>query len=128
MEHRTIKLFSILLGVILLLTSCYYDNEEELYGVTPCKTQNISYAQDIVPVLQNQCYVCHGNASASSNGAGINLEGYANISAYLNSNSKTLLGAIKQELGYAPMPRGGRLDNCTISQIESWINAGFPNN
>ncbi len=128
MAHRTIKLTLVLVILMTLLTSCYYDKEEELYGVTPCQTQNISYSTNVLPVLQAQCYSCHGASTAATNGAGINLEGYTALSAYLQANQKTFLGAIKQEVGYAPMPKGGRLDNCTISQIESWINAGYPNN
>ena len=47
------------LGAILVAGGCYYDVEEDLYPVDNCVTTNMSYATDIVPICQTNCYIYH---------------------------------------------------------------------
>ncbi|MCB0515936.1 MAG: hypothetical protein R2798_03910 [Chitinophagales bacterium] len=110
---------------ILSLNACYYDNEEELYPDTgTCVTDSISYVNDIVPVLDNNCLSCH---SASLQLGSVNLEGYNNLKIFVNNGS--FLGSIQHANGYHPMPQSAsKLPVCTILKIESWINDGAPNN
>ena len=62
-----------------------------------------------------------------SNLSGILLDNYEGLSEYA-SNGK-LLGAIKHEEGFLPMPAdGGQLGECSIEKIEAWINQGGKNN
>ena len=86
MGHLIINVVATIL--ILSLGGCYYDNEEELYGPLyaqqQCDTSNVSYSQDIAPLVQNKCLMCHGKSVYMGSGGGINLDGYNAISSYLN--------------------------------------------
>jgi hypothetical protein len=122
MEHQIIKGF--LLGTMIFLSSCYYDNEETLYPSTECITADMSYQNDIVPIISSNCYVCH---SAIANTGNITLEGYTEIKKYVDSGQ--LMGAINHASGFKPMPEDApKLNDCLISKIDSWIAAGAPNN
>ena len=107
--------------------SCYYDNEEELYPATTCNAENISYNSDVLPILNSKCLTCHNTVSAPSIGNNINMEGYNNLKVYINNNK--FIGAIRHSNGFSPMPKGSsKLPACEILKIESWVNAGSPEN
>ena len=121
MERLIIKLSIICLVV---LSSCYYDSEESLYPASDCVTTNIGFASHVEPILERNCYACH---SAAANTAGITLEGHANLMQYVTSGR--LLGAIRHESGFTPMPQGAsKLIACDIAKIEQWVADGAPNN
>lgn len=111
---------SLSFGVI----SCAYNNEEELYPVESCDTTNVTYSATIVPILQQNCYECHGvNAPIS----GIILEGHANIKVKIDQ--QRLIGAIRHQTGFSPMPKDRQsLPECDILKIEKWVSEGAPNN
>ena len=112
----------LLIFSIVLLQSCYYDVEEELYPATSCETDNMSYQNDILPLLtSNGCIGCHGDLAT------LDLNGYNDIKIYVDNGS--LLGSIKHESSFRAMPDNQpKLDQCTIAKIESWILNGAPNN
>ena len=89
-----------------------------------CDTDNVSYAQTVRPVIQTHCQGCHsGNPPAG----GIDLSTHAGVETVADNGR--LYGAIAHLDGFSPMPQGGnKLPDCTIEQIESWVNAGAPNN
>lgn len=114
----------------LVLQGCYYDNKTDLYQyyeTAACDTITpVSYANDIVPILTQDCLICHDNASAPSNGS-VSLEGYTNVKIY-GGNGK-LYGSVAQLNGYSPMPSAGSfIPQCSQDKIKAWINAGMPNN
>lgn len=120
---------SFLIGILvitsLFLSSCYYDVEEVLYGTEDCNTDNVSFKNDIMPLLNSRCIICH--ASGSSIGAGIVLDNHADVLAYVKSGS--LLGSVKWDAGFSSMPKGsGKLSNCAINKIDFWIKAGALDN
>ena len=127
MIHQKIRIaiFSIALGLLASLQSCYYDNLEDLYPNTqPCDTINVSFSEDVWPVISSNCTGCHSGGAPSGN---VSLEDYNDIVTAANNGS--LLGTIKHLDGWSPMPKGGgKLPDCDIQQIETWINAGTPNN
>lgn len=115
--------------VIIIFHSCYYDSEEYLFPDinSSCDTLDITYNSTVQPVLQSYCYSCHNNSNANALGGGIKLEDYNDVK--IVADNDRLLGTISHEAGYSPMPKGGsKLDDCTISQIELWVNSGAPNN
>ena len=122
-------LFTLLLlvGMALAMSACYYDNEEYLYPVVDiptCDTSSVTYANTVVPVLQRECYACHG---ASAPGGGINLTTYAGLKRVVDDGS--FYGSISHNPNWSKMPQGGnKLPDCELSQIEAWINQGAANN
>ena len=106
------------------LLGCAYESEEELFPSDGCKVDNVSYNAQVVPILETNCYSCHG---IGINTSGITLEGYSNLITRVNSGR--LLGAIKRESGFPPMPQNApMLPDCFIRQIEEWIGDGAPDN
>lgn len=110
------------LSLIWLLQGCYYDVAEELYPSSACETQNMSYQNDILPILQNSgCIGCHGDNSS------IDINSYEDLKVYVDNDA--LLGSIKHSDGYRPMPDfQPKIDQCLIDKIEAWIYDGAPNN
>ena len=118
------SIIKLLLLAVITLPACYYDNEETLYPAGECITTDISFSQDIVPIIQQHCYGCH---SAAVNTANITLEGHVNMVKYAQNGR--LIGAIKHQSGYIAMPQGeAMLSDCNIAKIEQWITDGKPNN
>ena len=67
-----------------------------------------------------------GEPSACNQG-NVTLEGYENLLQYVNSGQ--LLGAIRHDNGYSPMPQsGGKLSDCNISLFEIWVAEGALDN
>lgn len=109
---------------MMCLSSCYYDVEEVLYPPSTCVTDSMSFAANINPILSHNCFVCHSEAVNSGN---VTLEGYNNVMIYVNSGQ--LMGAIKHQSGFSPMPQNTTpLTDCDISKIEQWIAQGKLNN
>jgi len=89
-----------------------------------CDTTTMSYALNIVPILQSSCYSCH---SGSAPIGGFVLNNYSAVLAKVQNGK--LLGSIKHQTGFAGMPSSyTSLSACNISKIESWINSGALNN
>jgi hypothetical protein len=111
-----------------LLTACYYDSEEYLYPQlgNPCDTTNVTYSLSVEPILENNCYGCHSNSNAAF-GGNIRLEDYPDV--LIKALDGSLLGAISHISGYTPMPLGtARMEECKITTIRVWIQAGSPDN
>lgn len=125
--NKEIKTLAVLLlSGMTMLTSCYYDNEEELYEYynqsNPCDTSNVSFANDIMPMIQGNCITgCHV-AGGSASGSGI-FENYAEVKAKVDNGSLLNRVVVVQD-----MPSGGSLTDCQISQVQAWILNGGPNN
>jgi len=113
-------------------SSCYYDNNEELYGTIICDTVDMSYTADILPILENSCLTCHSATSAGVLGGGNNLEGFDNLSNYIvpgDALNSTFYASVEWISGTSFMPVGGeKLSSCDIAKIKSWINMGATNN
>jgi hypothetical protein len=111
---------------MVIISSCYYDNEEELYPSVSCETTGMSLQTDIEPILERNCYRCHSVVNSPANG-NIILEGHNELIKYVNSGE--LLGAIKRESGFSPMPKdASKLSNCDIAKIENWVLEGALDN
>jgi hypothetical protein len=111
---------------VLLATGCSWENEETLYPESGlCDTLDVSYSEDVVPILANNCYECHSNTNAPDFSYGHAFEDYEDVFA----SSNLIVGAINHLEGFPPMPRGSdKLDTCSISVIEAWVNNGAPDN
>jgi hypothetical protein len=124
-NFKFMKSIGIFVCLIFCLNGCYYDSEDDVYPPTDCNTTSVSFINDIQPILANSCLSCHN--TLSSIGGGIILEGHAAVLRYANDAS--LVGSVKHSSGYSAMPQSAsKLDDCKISKIEAWVQAGSPNN
>lgn len=120
-------MFKYLIAVLFIvnLESCYYNNEEELVGITVCDTSAVKYNTDVSKIIETNCLVCHSSVAKQGD---IVLEGYANLKLYSDKGGR-LIGAIKHLSGYSPMPKNlSKLSDCDIAKIDKWVNDGALNN
>ena len=114
-------IFILVFGI--LFPSCYYDKEDSLYPFQRCDTTNVTYSQTIVPILSDNCLVCHNVGNPEST---VKLDTWAGVKIYV-TNGK-LIPAI-DHTGPYPMPKlGSMLDICSIERIQRWVANGAPNN
>jgi cytochrome c5 len=126
LKTKTTIFFATMLLAAFTFSGCYKDNEEELYpeNGNSCDTENVSFADQVWPVINNNCVACHSGAGAS---AGIRMGNHAELVQAVNGGR--FVGAIKHESGFSAMPQGGgKLNDCSIQQIEAWIADGMPDN
>lgn len=89
-----------------------------------CDSTNVTYSGSLVPILQTYCVGCHNSSNPSY---GINLSNYDGVVAVANTGQ--LMGSIRHQQGYFPMPKSGnQLSACDIAIFQIWINNGKPNN
>lgn len=118
------KYLLIILSLMFLFSSCYYDSQEDLYPKSGiCDTTNVTYESSIKPIMQQYCTGCHGSSNPS---AGIDLSTYDLCIQYGQDGS--LYGSMLQDGSYSDMPKNAnRVDDCTLNKIQIWINNGYPN-
>lgn len=134
MKNKLIAFLPIL-GLLYVLTccsSCYYDNKDDLFDVVivegefvPCEFTEVSYAIDVVPILELQCNgACHNSVDRRGN---IVLDTHSDILPYLNDGS--FIGSIIHTAGFEVMPPGGqKIPDCEIQKLQFWVDNGAPNN
>ena len=82
----------------------------------------VTFSSFINPLIANYCKGCHSGSNPNGN---ISLENYQDI------RSIALDGRLYNSLVKSSnwMPKGGaRLDDCRLQKIQSWIDAGAPQN
>ena len=85
---------------------------------TECDTSFITYSGVVYPIFEANCITCHAPPTPEG---GIDLTNYEHVSFLAQSGQ--LLGSIKHEAGFAPMPDNAPpLTTCEILYIEKWIN------
>ena len=122
---RKISIF-LLLALSLVVHSCYFDSEEELYD-GGCDTDFVTYSENIQRILNRNCLNCHGDNSSQSLGAGIDLEGYDDLKVWVDNGR--FFSSVSHDGNASNMPKGGqKLDDCTLDKIKAWIDAGALDN
>lgn len=119
----------LILMAVLFASGCYYRNEEELYpdNQVICDTTGVTYSKTVLPILQNNCYVCHSASNNAESGGSLNLEDFSLLQALAGEGN--IYGAISHDPLYSPMPKGRpKLDSCSIAKIRVWIDSGSPDN
>jgi hypothetical protein len=117
-------------GLVLLVVglthSCAKASQDVLSAGSTCDTVGMTYTANVVPILQENCYSCHGNGNTAGSG-GILLEGYTNLKQYADNGQ--LVGNVTHAPGYVPMPYGlPALPSCETNTIVDWVNNGAFNN
>jgi len=123
---------TVALLLLLLAFACSKENVQNLSGgagTVACDSTNSKYSADVLPILQANCYTCHGNGNTAGSG-GISLDGYTNLLKWVNNNGRDyLIGNITHAPGFVAMPYGlPKLDDCDINKIISWVNNGAQDN
>ncbi len=123
MKSRKSAFLALTLLLGFSISSCYYDNEEDLYpGSSSCDTSNVTYSKSVAPVFASNCNSCHSSGSPSGN---IITDNYSSVKA----NISRIRGAVNHQSGYSQMPQNGsKLPTCELTKIDVWINQGMPNN
>ena len=109
--------FTCVIISIVLLSSCYNDNEEDIYKyftATSCDSANITYSKHIKTLFDSKCSSCHNGTDATCN-----LNNFANAHAYAiipNTNLYTYVsdGTHKNQV----------LTDCEKKQLKLWIETG----
>ncbi|MBL7821715.1 MAG: hypothetical protein JNL65_13980 [Saprospiraceae bacterium] len=89
-----------------------------------CDTIAVSYSKEIAHLTNTNCKVCHSGNQPLGN---LSLTNYNEVRSIAVNGS--LVCVINWKNGCVPMPKGGKkLDACSISKIQAWINQGLLNN
>ena len=97
--------------------------KNEICGTNTCDTTSVTYSATISPIISSNCQGCH-NASLAS--GGYNFTSHAGLAVAANNGK--LVGAVSHAAGFKPMPQGGKLTDCQITQIKKWVKLGALNN
>ena len=96
-----------------------YNNKCDSAG---CDSTIVTYTATIAPICAAWCTGCHGGSNPAN---GLSLESYDQVVAC--ANSSRLMGALRHDNGFYPMPKGGEmLSPCEINLFQKWINIGKP--
>jgi len=127
------KLFQFIIMVIigLAVNSCYYDayvDLEDPDGEGPIETEDVSYANDIIP-LWGQCVGCHNGNEPP------NLEDDVSYDELLNgyvvpndADTSVLYQSLLGINDVSPMPPGAQWSDAKINLVKDWINQGALDN
>ena len=120
------KTFLLLALVSFIVTSCYYDNAEELYQEyqQTCDVSAVTYSQDVSKIIAQNCAYsgCHLNPGAAAN---LDLSTYSDVAA----NKAAIKTNINLPAGSAlAMPPSGPMSSCNIQLVTAWIDNGALNN
>lgn len=128
MKKTITSLLLLTMFAIALIAGCAKTSEDKLAAgsSTACDTTSVSYSAAITPILQANCYSCHGSSSNGGSG-GIILEGYNNLLKWAQNGY--LVGNVTHAPGYVAMPYGkDKLPDCEVNKIVAWVNQGARNN
>lgn len=119
---QNLRIFDCIVCLVALCTSsCAYDNEEDLFGESPCNGQQATYSQVIQPIITSKCAIpgCHEGSNAS-------LPDWR-----VFNNVQSNAAAIKERTGNRTMPpsnAGVQLTASEINDIACWVDSGAQNN
>jgi len=123
MKGKSNKLILIILLLFLTIPhSCKNNNEEELYGIKPCDTSNVTWESKIKDLMAKNCVHCHGPDVAYN---GVRHDSYE--AEMIVVNDGRLRGVVNHLDGYVKMPKDrGKLPDCELKLINTWLDNGAP--
>lgn len=86
-----------------------------------CDTTSVNYSNQVSNLIRNYCLGCHSGASPSGS---ISFGDYSSVKT-IADNGK-LLGVIRRQTGFKPMPPDLVLTDCPIRTFEIWVSTGTP--
>lgn len=116
----------IIFTAMLTLEGCYYDRFNELHPldgyVNTCdETLPDTYQSVTRIIMLSNCISCHNSSVRQGD---VILETYAQVRQHAAAGE--LMGVVRRENGYQPMPPDAALRDCDIEQLQQWINNGMP--
>lgn len=123
--YRTIRARNVAVSMFAGLATILGCTYETGPPQSPCAAlEVVSFAGDILPLLDNHCNACH----SASGGSGLNLTDYDDVAESALEGS--LIERLKlPESNIQLMPQGGPpLPECDIALFEAWADNGAPNN
>lgn len=111
-----------IIQLIIFISFFYSCSKDKVGGNLPYPdvlcSDTVSFNNDVLPIIQNNCTGCHDNQN------GYTFTNHQNIS----SNYAAIIGSMKGT-GYQLMPQGGpALPDTVIQKIQCWVNQGLKNN
>jgi len=110
----------IIILVISVFDSCYYDNEEFLYGAGAACTDTISsYSGSLKSIIDSKCVVCHNTPGAQDN-----FSSFAGVSGRRDAIICRVVDK-GTSCGRNVMPPSNDLTECEIQSFKLWQQNGF---
>lgn len=106
-------------GLLFFIGSCTKSKEPYIFD---CAKTPSNYNNDIKPIMDAYCVVCHQPGGAYSS---VPLTNYAEVRKATDSTK--LLPSIRHESSVVAMPQGGnKLKAIEIAKIECWKSNNYP--
>ncbi len=122
------KIFFIIsvLTSITLISSCYYDNFEEINpgaGLTCDTSISVTFATNIKPIMESNCGTNNGACHSAGAAGFYQLNNVAGIDAAIADGK--FIESIKHLSGASAMPKNSpKMDDCNIALIDKWLSTG----
>lgn len=129
MNWKSLTVLGLIVTFIAFFAGCSKSSEDKLVGNNSCDTVGVKYSVQIVNILQQNCYQCHGTGSSGSTfgSGGIALYTYSQLKVYVDNG--WLLGDLTHAPNMIGMPYLlPKLPDCDINTVLAWILRGAPNN
>jgi hypothetical protein len=120
MKYILVIMLGFAVCALLWIPGCTKPN-----GTGTCDTTNLTYRKDILPILQNYCFVCHSNGNmAFSNNTGYNFQQGDSLGySYFKSEGGIVVHNVRHDPGYIGMPyMKPKLPQCEIDKMTAWFN------
>lgn len=103
----------------IVVVACASDNEEDMFGETPCIEDKVSLADEVQPIINANCAIsgCHSGVQSP------NLSTTQNI-----INNASRIRSVTQSGAMPPASSGKNLSDAQIQTIACWVDSGAPNN
>lgn len=106
--------------LIFILQSCYFDNEEDIYGPVSCDVSAVTFSNQVAPIINSSCATTGCHVSGGS-GPG-NFTVFSELIAKVNNGSFENRVLIQKT-----MPPNSPLPDCDLQILQAWIDNGAPN-
>lgn len=118
---------SIIVFCSVVFISCARNVEEDLVIPPPTIPEEITYSNNIAPLLNTYCVSCHSGLTPS---AGVGLETYDQVASWVTPNTpqNSTLYKVISHTKEPFMPQGqAKLSDIDIQAVETWILNGAQN-
>lgn len=114
------KIFFLIL-ISVSLQSCYNDSEEAIYGDVTCDVTDVTYTDDVAPIINSSCATtgCH---VAGGSGPG-NFNDFSDLAGKVSNGSFENRVLVQQT-----MPPDAPLQACELEILQAWLDSGANNN